>query len=144
MATPSSFALRMKIVAGDIKNGAARVQREVTTTILQSVTLATPVGNPVLWKEPGKADKNYVGGTARRNWLIGVGAAREDILADNKEEDGESLIAHATPGKELHITNNLPYIVPLNEGHSHQAPIGFVEQAVAEGVAAVKGAKILP
>jgi formaldehyde-activating enzyme involved in methanogenesis len=33
------------------------------------------------------------------------------------------------------VSNNVPYINRLNEGHSAQAPAGFVQQAVAKAVA---------
>ena len=44
---------------------------------------------------------------------------------------------------EVHITNNLPYIGALNDGHSKQAPADFVRIAVMDGLATVRGAKIL-
>lgn len=43
----------------------------------------------------------------------------------------------------IHITNNLPYIGALNDGHSKQAPAGFVRTAVMEGLAAMRGVNIL-
>ncbi len=39
-------------------------------------------------------------------------------------------IAGHTAGKEIFISNNVPYIGRLNNGHSAQAPSGFVEMAV--------------
>lgn len=43
---------------------------------------------------------------------------------------------------EIHITNNLPYIGALNDGHSKQAPADFVRIAVMDGLATVRGAKV--
>jgi hypothetical protein len=37
----------------------------------------------------------------------------------------------------------LPYIGALNDGHSKQAPADFVRIAVMDGLATVRGAKIL-
>jgi hypothetical protein len=45
--------------------------------------------------------------------------------------------------RSIHISNNLPYIGPLNDGHSKQAPAAFVQMAVMDGLATVRGAKIL-
>lgn len=47
--------------------------------------------------------------------------------------EGESVLAGSSPGQDIHLTNNLPYIKPLNEGSSHQAPAGFVEVAIENG-----------
>ena len=40
--------------------------------------------------------------------------------------EGAAIIARLSPDDEIWITNNLPYIVDLEEGHSSQAPLGFV------------------
>lgn len=45
--------------------------------------------------------------------------------------------------RSIHITNNLPYVGTLNEGHSKQAPADFVKIAVMDGLAAVRNAKII-
>lgn len=37
-------------------------------------------------------------------------------------------------GDAYHLTNALPYMIPLNEGHSQQAPAKFVERSVAKAV----------
>jgi hypothetical protein len=46
-------------------------------------------------------------------------------------------------GGSIFIANNLPYIVPLNNGHSQQAPMGFIQTAILNGIAAVKNATLL-
>ncbi len=55
---------------------------------------------------------------------------------------GRDVIARAMPEQDIHITNNLDYIVDLNEGSSAQAPAAFVEEAVDAGVKAVNRTKI--
>jgi hypothetical protein len=40
----------------------------------------------------------------------------------------------------MHITNNLPYIVRLNQGYSAQAPAGYVEQGVLAARRAIDSA----
>lgn len=37
----------------------------------------------------------------------------------------------------IYLTNSLPYIVPLEYGHSGQAPTGMVRKAIAEVMAAI-------
>lgn len=41
------------------------------------------------------------------------------------------------PFREIWVYNNLPYIEPLNMGHSTQAPAGFVEITLAEVAAEI-------
>jgi len=35
-------------------------------------------------------------------------------------------------GKKTYISNNLPYAIPIEDGHSKQAPTGMVKVTVAE------------
>lgn len=70
-------------------------------------------------------------GRAQASWRI-----TEGVIDPSVEPSGQSSYtvkpAHlpAPAQKEVmyHITNNLPYIIPLNEGHSQQAGKHFVEQ----------------
>ena len=58
-------------------------------------------------------------------------------MRDKFDPSGQNAIAEATAlvsgvkaGDTVYISNNLEYIQALNEGHSQQAPAGFVEKAV--------------
>jgi hypothetical protein len=55
---------------------------------------------------------------------------------------GKGVIAGAKPEQDIHITNNLDYIMDLNQGSSAQAPAAFVEEAVDAGVKAARATKI--
>ncbi len=46
--------------------------------------------------------------------------------------DGEFNVDQFMMGDSIHISNNLPYIRKLNDGHSQQAPKMFVEKQFAE------------
>lgn len=139
--TPDKFALRMQTIAKQVESNAGALIDKVALTVHSTVVLATPVDT----------------GRARGSWLVEIGRPAEGTtdlpegfganasisrarakLAGN---DGKS--STLMPQRDVHITNNLPYITPLNEGHSKQAPIGFVEEAVAAGVKQVRGAKLL-
>jgi len=54
---------------------------------------------------------------------------------------GNAVIDSSKPGQSIHITNVLPYIQALDEGHSSQA-INFVERAIILGRETVTRAKI--
>jgi hypothetical protein len=45
---------------------------------------------------------------------------------------GNATIDSSQPGQEIHLTNNLPYIQALDEGHSSQAAL-FVDRAIILG-----------
>jgi len=71
-------------------------------------------------------------GRFRGNWQLTVDAPANSSL-DNYDKDGHETIArlvsdvqHLTFGQTAYIVNNLVYGVPLEYGHSNQAPTGFV------------------
>lgn len=144
----------MAVVAKGVETRGPKIAREIAIVCLQTVVLATPVGNKALWSPQAqrRARPGYVGGRARANWLIGINSAHTNSLTIGVVDPsgastiaaGSEVINGTTPGVEIHITNNLPYIVPLNEGHSKQAPAGFVEVAVETALQAVKNKRVLP
>ena len=94
-------------------------------------------------------------GRARSNWAIALGgpastpsSAITEEHQRQRKENGEGVdpssitdqavreaeaSSMAINGQQLvYISNNLPYISRLNEGHSQQAPAGFVEATLAE------------
>lgn len=143
MATPDEFAKAIKMYADGIQTTVPQLVRKTALAIDQAVVLATPVDT----------------GRARSNWLVSVDApATEEIDAYSPGKEGstagpnaqaaidqgqEAVATYGPDNKSIHITNNVPYIGRLNEGHSAQAPANFVEQAIDAGIAAVQGSKIL-
>lgn len=88
---------------------------------------------------------------AAANWAFGIGRPGDSARgADGGGPGGPSRVAHALRRQlagmralmrmrlpmRVHITNHVPYIGRLDEGHSPQAPRGFVERAVRRGAAA--------
>jgi hypothetical protein len=133
--TPEQFERRMGRLAARVPENADKTVRKVAMAIDQTVVMATPV------------DK----GRARANWIAALDVP---VTSPTEAQDpsGAAAIAQAASvvgqydgdrNSEVHITNNLPYIGPLNDGSSRQAPKNFVQQAVRAGAGAVKGAKLL-
>lgn len=143
------LAGKMGLLGERVERRATMLQRKVAFNILSLVVRGTPVGNKNIWLEPKKAPIGYVGGRARANWFVGVGAA-PGTVTDSVDTGGDSTISQGrtviegAPGGNvpIYLTNNLPYIIPLNEGHSHQAPAGFVDIAVLNGSAAVSSFRV--
>lgn len=90
--------------------------------IQKGITLKTPVDT----------------GRARANWFMAEGAA---IEASSLEKTPRTYARGDFQGKGavIFITNSLPYIVPLEYGHSKQAPAGMVRVTLAE-IAAISAA----
>lgn len=146
MATLREFARRIRLVGDSVPAGANKLKIKAAVAIDQAVVLATPVGDPNLWVSQ-RSPPGYVGGRARANWVVGIGHANTQATDStdwaSTMETGQGQMKGAQSGQPIHITNNLPYIEPLNQGHSHQAPAGFIETAVQAGIDAVRGGKVL-
>jgi hypothetical protein len=108
-----------------------QIQRAISFEVFKNVITGTPVDT----------------GRARASWFINVASPNRDVAPERPGGTGAAELAAAeslgrlaeivpervTGVETIYITNNLPYIVPLAEGSSQQAPKGWVEQAVQAG-----------
>lgn len=84
-----------------------------------------------------RAGQGYVGGRFRSNWQLTTGAPATGEIEDI-ESAGETLdrllvaAGDLSAGEVAYIVNNLPYAIPLEYGHSSQAPGGMVRVTVAD------------
>ena len=103
-----------------------KVTREQATTIFQKIALeldsAVVFGTPV--------DE----GRARGNWYPSLNAPSNEVDLNSTDKSGSkavaainSLVSTVKIGDTFWLTNNLPYILPLENGHSKQAPEGMVD-----------------
>ncbi|MBA1195212.1 hypothetical protein G7007_20530 [Pseudomonas entomophila] len=83
------------------------------------------------------AGQGYVGGRFRGNWQFSIDSPATGEL-DRIDPSGNKAIAELlaqvqalTIGQTAYIVNNLPYAVPLEYGHSTQAPNGMVRVTLA-------------
>lgn len=144
MASLNDFARRMDQIAVQVEGNVERALKDCARAVARSVVDATPA-------DTGRAKSNWTaqldaafdglfparvpgsaGSTAEANTLAAVKAVEAVV-------DSFDISRNA----EVHITNNLPYIGRLNDGHSQQAPAGFVRIAVMEGLATLKDARVL-
>lgn len=118
-----------------------QVVQKTALEIDRALVLETPVGNPDLWQNPDAAPDGYSGGRARSNWLATINIpsneTREATDRAASDEVRSQLSFHGI-GDTIYITNNLPYIKRLNEGHSSQAPSGFIDNIVRRNVRKIK------
>lgn len=71
-------------------------------------------------------------GRARANWHLDLNVVDVRIIEPGEGDGNIEAIASYKLGQTVFISNNLPYIRALNNGHSIQAPAGFVEDALAK------------
>lgn len=89
-------------------------------------------------------------GFARNSWTVGrggPGSPRQPSQPDVRPtkahpaspvglvaiDDGSAAIADASITEEIHLTSNCVYMGALEDGHSKQAPVGFVWLAITAG-----------
>jgi hypothetical protein len=112
--------------------------RMVTLELFSSVIKSTPVGNPDLWaslnpqtdidtRETTRRDApdGYVGGRARGNWQTTTMIPAQGVIDGVRSgESAESELESRCGGygEITYLTNNLPYIMRLEEGWSTQSP----------------------
>lgn len=141
MASLSGFAKIIRQIGAGVEVGAKDTVRRTALAVDQTLVLSTPVDT----------------GRARSNWVVSLSSPAPGTINPYVPGQGGSTGASNAAaaikqaqaqisgynGGSIFITNNLPYIKPLNDGSSAQAPAGFVQAAVQAGIRAVKGARLL-
>jgi len=106
----------------DIPQKVQQATQKIGLQALRGVVLKTPVDT----------------GRARGNWNVTFGnpstrvSENRDKPGDNTINKGSGKISRVEPFGRIYISNNLPYILPLENGWSTQAPTGMVSTTVTE------------
>lgn len=132
-----SFSDQIKAFTAKAEKAADMVFRGTALEVLSAVVMRTPVGNPDLWAS--KPPPGYTGGTLRGNWQVELNSSARGTV-DAKDKDGtptirkgSGKISRAKITDSIFITNNLPYAIPVEYGHSRlQRPQGMVRVTVLE------------
>lgn len=130
---PQVFALELRKLIEKAKAAPELVVRKATLDIHASVVDMSPVDT----------------GRFKGNWNIAYGSPDLTVTTNldpsGSEAKSKALAAASYGGQSVYITNNLPYAIPLEYGHSGQAPQGMVRvtvsrwnEHVAKAVAEVK------
>lgn len=113
-------------ISRGLKKAAERVIKAITVNVAAELVERTPVDT----------------GWARGNWVPSVGAPHEGTVGTPESpgtgayETGLGQVAaYQLELGPTFVSNNVSYINRLNEGHSAQAPAGFVQVAIAKAVA---------
>ena len=102
--------------------------RKVTFDLLERIQQKTPVDTGML----------------RANYFVGVGvrpdATRDSVDQSEAQTAAMESLKGGKAGDVFYITNNLPYAMAIEMGHSQQAPQGMVRTTAEEFADAVKTA----
>lgn len=112
------FALDLKKFGKVTKEQAQTIFRKIALELDSRVVLSTPVDT----------------GRARGNWFPSINSPSSALDMNAQDKSGSAAIGALTGvamgaqlGDTIWMTNNLPYILPLENGHSKQAPQGMVD-----------------
>lgn len=133
----NDFAVQLKqYLERELPENIGKAQASLALEALGAVMSRSPVGNPSLWKNPAPA--GYVGGQFRGNWQLTLNQVtdvqinRMDPTGSSALRSGQQVIESLKAFDTVHIQNNLPYAIRLEEGWSSQAPQGMVALTVAD------------
>lgn len=83
-------------------------------------------------------------GWARANWVASVGQPSTGPVGSRgsvsyaEQQASVGVLASMTRLETIYISNHVPYIQALNEGHSAQAPSGFIQLRIDREVSALR------
>lgn len=113
------FRVNTRRVAKGIEEKVLLVQKKIAFQLLEGIVNMTPVDT----------------GRARANWQVTIGTPTlahswesYDKPGDGTISSGSAVISSLRTLGTIYLTNNLPYILSLEKGHSQrQAPQGMVQ-----------------
>ena len=80
-------------------------------------------------------------GWARANWVPAIGApfkgvtgSRDSVSSAAQTTGQAEVLSYRLALGPVFVSNNVPYILALNDGHSKQAQPGFIERAIDKAV----------
>lgn len=117
----NSFALDLVRKGLSVRKRTTKEISRIIQNLFTNIVIKTPV------------DK----GIARGNWNLSLGTPDESFSDQRKDQSGSNTIdkgnqnlADFNLGKTVYITNSTVYIRRLEDGHSNQAPNGWVKTAI--------------
>nr|BDD43784.1 hypothetical protein 4 [Spirochaetaceae bacterium] len=118
-----SFYLDLKRFADKTERKLLIIPRKTALELFRRVVMRTPVDT----------------GRARGNWQANVGSPAVGVVEATDTGGGSTIMDIAKEVESwdvenvaIYLVNNLPYIVPLEDGWSDQAPAGMVKISLAE------------
>ena len=126
MARYTAFSGDMVAFSKKIGVELSTVVRKVSFDIWNDVTRLTPVDT----------------GRARASWNVSEEYANLAVKPKSYEGSGQGVAGKISGKKDVIISNNVEYIVFLENGSSTQAPSGMTKLAVANAAASINNTSI--
>lgn len=129
------FARRMAIRAEEVKFGTEKTVRRAAIAADTAIVTTTPVDL----------------GRAKGNWNASIGTPDTSVQEDNLDPSGQMTLSRNQSTIEgwslgqgvIFIANGLPYILPLENGSSTQAPNGMTQSGLDAARAQLKKSSLL-
>ena len=118
---------QVRAIVQGVRRVTERAVINITLRVTRELKLHTPVDT----------------GWARANWIPAVGRPQPTAVGSRGNAGAAEAVGAAGSARVLgyrlrrgkaFVTNNVPYIEVLNNGHSKQEPAGFVQRAIRQGV----------
>lgn len=137
------FAKRIATFVKTTKESEQKIIGEVFRLISTQIISRTPIGDHTLWK--GKPSAGYRPGTLVNSWHAGIGtpsglSMREPNVTGATAMSEVQATSNNAAGNIAYLLNPAPYAIPIEYGHSTQAPNGMVRLAIQNYSAIVKKA----
>lgn len=114
-----NFSVACARFAAKLRLAPITVQKRIAFDLFGRIIAKTPVDT----------------GRARASWTIAGGEANRTVAPDGQHAYPAPTVPlnlMIRPGEAIWISNNLPYITALEDGHSRQAPGGMVALSIQE------------
>ena len=115
-----SVKSRFKVAFDNVESNVGDICKKMMLDLDAEIVAGTPV------------DK----GRARSNWVPAIGEPSalvtdaKDLSGSDTTQRAQKMHAESPNFSIMFLSNNLPYIQPLEDGHSQQAPEGWIKLAV--------------
>ena len=121
---------QIRVIVKSLTGLASKAVRVITLDVTANLIEDTPVDT----------------GWARANWVPEIGSffngtvGTRDNVETGTQQAGTMLVAatYTIDKGFVSVSNNVPYIVNLNEGSSRRVPAGFVQAAILRAVQEVR------
>lgn len=159
MADLGNLGRVLRVRAYQVGRWADATPRKATKVLVSELIRATPVDEGVArsnWQVesgpsgvsqlPAYSPGSHLGISETRNAAAAIAAAYAKI--DGAPSAGflrgflNAGVAEAAGGVTFHVSNPVPWINPLDEGHSRQQPAGFVKRAIEAARIVVRQSRI--
>jgi hypothetical protein len=137
------FSRYMRRVITGIVDRSDLLTRRVATTALEDLVRGTPVDKGVArsnWRVTLNAPSTTVIPAYAPGRKLGIG---ETANASAAIGAGRAVIARAREGSTIHISNSIPYLTKLRNGHSQQQPNDWVDGALIRARRLISQARLV-